>query len=146
MAAWDEMGTKNALVPPDQRHTRAWLHQTVNKRRKPHALSHEGQRSKLGSKRELRPGIWQIRVSCGYRDGGKRRVAYKTVYGNEVQADAAIVRLADEIGRCLRVGDAMTLDTYYWGYFSPMKHATTTNANANTYDSHYRSHIAEHFG
>lgn len=110
------------------------------------ALSHKEPRSKLGSKREIRPGVWQIRVSCGYREDGKRRVAYKTVYGNEVQADAAIVRLADEMGRCLRVGDAMTLDTYYWGYFSPMKHATTTNANANTYDSHYRAHIAEHFG
>ena len=50
------------------------------------------------------------------------------------------------MGRCLSVGDSMTLDTYFWGYFSPTKHATTTNANANTYDSHYRSHIAPHFG
>lgn len=39
-------------------------------------------------------------------------MAYKTIHGNEVQADAAIVKLADEMGRCLSVGDAMTLDTY----------------------------------
>lgn len=110
------------------------------------ALSHNGSRSKLGSKRELKPGIWQIRVSCGYREDGTRRVAHRTIHGNEIQADAAIVRLADEMGRCLSTGDAMTLDTYFWGYFSPMKHATTTNANANTYDSHYRAHIAQHFG
>ena len=108
------------------------------------ALSHN--RSKLGSKREVRPDVWQIRVSSGTREDGSRRTAYRTVRGNEVMADAAIVRLADEMGRCLSVGDAMTLDTYFWGYFSPMKHATTTNANANTYDSHYRSHIAPHFG
>ena len=108
------------------------------------ALSHN--RSQLGSKREVRPDVWQIRVSSGTREDGSRRTAYRTVRGNEVMADAAIVQLADEMGRCLSVGDAMTLDTYFWGYFSPMKHATTTNANANTYDSHYRSHIAPHFG
>ena len=39
------------------------------------------------------------------------RVAYKTIYGNEVQADAAIGKIADEMGRCLSVGDAMTPDT-----------------------------------
>lgn len=110
------------------------------------ALSHKSSRSKLGTKREIKPGVWEIGVSCGYREDGRRRYAWRRVHGNEVEADAAIVRLADEMGRCLSTGDAMTLDAYFWGYFSPMKHATTTNANANTYDSHYRSHIAGHFG
>lgn len=103
-------------------------------------------RSKLGTKREIRPNVWEVGVSCGTREDGKRRTAWRTVHGNEIEADAAIVRLASEMGRCLSVGDSMTLDTYFWGYFSPMKHATTTRANANTYDSHYRSHIAQHFG
>lgn len=110
------------------------------------ALSHKESRSKLGTKREIKPGVWEIGVSCGYREDGTRRYAWRRVRGNEVQADAAIVKLADEMGRCLSTGDSMTLDTYFWGYFSPAKHATTTNANANTYDSHYRSHIAPHFG
>ena len=110
------------------------------------ALSHNETRSKLGSKREIRPGVWQIRVSNGTREDGTRRVAYSTIKGNEVEADAEIVRLANEMGRCLSTGDDMTLDTYFWAYFSPTKHATTTNANANTYDSHYRTHIAPHFG
>ena len=108
------------------------------------ALSHN--RSKLGSKREIRPGVWQIRVSSGYRLDGTQRSASTTIYGNEIEADAAIVRLADELGRCLSTGDSMTLDAYFWGYFSPMKHATTTAANAKTYDSHYRAHIAPMFG
>lgn len=103
-------------------------------------------RSRLGSKREIRPNVWQISVSNGYREDGTRRRAYRTVYGNEVEADAAIVRLADEMNRCMSLGDSMTLDTYFWAYFSPMKHATTTKANANTHDSNYRSHIAGHFG
>jgi len=109
------------------------------------ASSHNS-RSKLGTKREIKPNVWRIEVANGYREDGKRRRAYRTVHGSEVEADAAIVRLADEMGRCLSTGDAMTLDTYFWGYFSPMKHATTTNANANTYDSHYRAHIAPTFG
>lgn len=108
------------------------------------ALSHN--RSKLGSKREIRPGVWQVRVSAGYRKDGTQRTATRTIYGNEIEADAAIVELAGEMGRCLSTGDDMTLDAYFWGYFSPMKHATTTNANANTYDSHYRAHIAPTFG
>ena len=103
-------------------------------------------RSKLGSKREVRPGVWEIRVSNGYRLDGSRRTAYETVHGNEIEANAAIVRLAQRMERCLTIGDAMTLDTYFWGYFLPLKEATTTNANAKTYSSHYRSHIAEYFG
>lgn len=109
------------------------------------AVSHKT-RSKLGTKREIRPGVWKIGVSNGYREDGKRRTAWRTVHGNEIEADAAIVRLAEEMGRCLSTGDEMTLDTYYWGYFSPMKHATTTKANASTHDSNYRTHIAPHFG
>ena len=124
---------------------RAWLPDRIGGSQM--ASSHNSKsRSKLGSKREVRPGVWQIRVSCGTREDGKRRTAYRTVHGNAVEADAAIVRLADEMGRCLLVGDSMTLSTYYWGYFSPMKHASTTNANANTYDTHFRSHIAPYFG
>lgn len=109
------------------------------------SVSHKT-RSKLGTKRELRPGVWQIGVSCGTRADGTRRTAWRTVHGSEVDADASIVRLAAEMGRCLSIGDDMTLDTYYWGYFSPTRHATTTKANAGTHDSTYRVHIAPTFG
>ena len=103
-------------------------------------------RSKLGTKREIRPNVWQIGVSCGTRADGKRRTAWRTVHGTDVDADAAIVKLADEMRRCASIGDDMTLDRYFWGYFSPFKHATTTNANAVAYDSCYRVHIAPAFG
>ena len=45
------------------------------------ALSHN--RSKLGSKREIRPDVWQIRVSSGYRKDGTQRTATRTVYGSD---------------------------------------------------------------
>lgn len=108
-------------------------------------VSHKS-RSRLGSKREIRPDVWEVSVTNGTRADGKKRRVYETIHGNEVEADAAIVRIAASMGRCLTTGDDMTLDAYFWGYFSPMKHATTTKANASTYDSHYRAHIAPHFG
>ncbi len=111
------------------------------------ASSHKStHRSKLGSKREIRPGVWRIRVSNGYKLDGSRRIATETIEGNEVEANAAIVRLAQRMGRCLTVGDAMTLDTYFWGYFLPGREASTTKANAKTYKYHYKAHIAPHFG
>ena len=108
--------------------------------------SHKVNRSKLGSWREVRPGVWEVRVSKGLRKDGKQRTKYATVKGTESDAIAEVVRLADEMGRCLTTGDPMTLDTYFWGYFVPLKESTTTKANSNTYKCHYRAHIARHFG
>lgn len=110
------------------------------------ASSHNSKRSKLGNWREVRPGVWEVSVSKGAKKDGSRRRAYRTVHGSESDAIAEVVRLADELGRCLTTGDPMTLDTYFWGYFLPLKQATTTKANSNTYKCHYRAHIAEHFG
>ena len=110
------------------------------------ASSHNSGRSKLGYWREVRDGVWEVTLSKGTKQDGTRRRAYRTVHGTESDAIAEVVKLADEMGRCLSTGDPMTLDTYFWGYFMPLKDATTTNANANTYRSHYRAHIAPHFG
>ena len=103
-------------------------------------------RSKLGSKREVRPGVWQVRVSQGYRHDGAQRVATRTVHGTEADAIATIVELSQEMGRCLSTGDPMTLDTYFYGYFLPLKQKTTSNANWKTYRHHFRAHISPHFG
>ena len=103
-------------------------------------------RSKLGSWREIRPNVWQVRVSRGYRADGNQRTASATVYGSEQDAISQAVRMADDMGRSMTLGDPMTLDTYFWAYFLPLKETTTTKANASTYKAHYRAHIAEHFG
>ena len=110
------------------------------------SYNENSQRSKLGTKREIKPGVWEVGISCGTRQDGTRRYKWRRIHGNEIEADAAIVQLAAEMGKCLTVGDSMTLNTYFEGYFSPLKHATTTKANAKTYDSHYKSHIAPWFG
>lgn len=103
-------------------------------------------RRRLGSRREVSPGTWQVRVSRGYRGDGRQRTATRTVHGTAQDADAEIVRLAAEMGRSPTLGDPMTLDEYFWGVFLPDREATTTRANANAYRSNYRNHIAPWLG
>lgn len=103
-------------------------------------------RSPVGHVKQVRPGVWEVSVSHGYRQDGTRRVAYRTVRGTEAKAQEERIRLAAEMGVNPRLGDPMTLDDYYWGVYSPDRHATTTNANAKTHDSNYRNHIAPELG
>lgn len=106
----------------------------------------DGRRSAKGSKREVRPGVWYIRVSSGYKKDGTQRRKRRTVHGTEIDADAAIVRLSEEMGVTLAVGDNMTLNWYFYTMFLPGRKATTTNANVKTYKTVYRCHIARDFG
>ncbi len=49
-----------------------------------------------GSKRELRPGVWELRVSLGYDpETGKRHQVSKTFHGGARAADAALRDLVD---------------------------------------------------
>lgn len=69
-------------------------------------------RSKHGSKREVTPGKWVIRVQAGFRaDGHVRRVS-RTVYGTETEADIAIAQLTQELGVSQAAHAGVTLDMY----------------------------------
>lgn len=96
--------------------------------------------------RETRPGVWEVRVSQGYRRDGRRRTVSRTVHGTEDDALAARAGLEAEMGRSPTLGDPMTLDEYFWGRFLPGRRRTTTRANAETCESIYRCHIAEKLG
>ena len=99
-----------------------------------------------GYKRELSPGVWEVQASVITGRTGRRRRLSRTVHGTEADANAALVRLQDELGRCPAAGDGMTLDEYFWGVFIPQKQASRTNATWKSYQSHYRAHIAEALG
>lgn len=103
-------------------------------------------RSPLGHKEEVRPGVWRVAVSCGYRADGTQRRVWRTVRGTARDADVEMARIAGEMGAEPWLGDRMTLDEYYWGRFSPERHATTTRANAASHDSNYRTHISPDLG
>lgn len=110
------------------------------------STKNKAERSKLGSKKEVRPGVWQIRVSAGYKKDGSQRRASRTVHGTERDADMAIARLADEMGRRPTLGDSYTLDDYFWGKFIPGREASTTKTNVLNHCSNYRNYIAPYFG
>ena len=76
-------------------------------------------RSSVGTKREVAPGKWIIRVSDGYRRDGERRRLSRTVYGTERDADLAIAELMTDMGRIPDLGDGCTLREYWDGIYHP---------------------------
>jgi len=73
-------------------------------------------RSKCGSWREVRPGVWQVRVSSGTRADGRRRDVSETIEGTEEDARRRALAIATELGRRPDLGRGLTLadwwDTY----------------------------------
>lgn len=102
-------------------------------------------RSRLGTKTQMPNGRWKVTVTHGYRRDGRRRKSCVTV-DTEEEADAAIVRLASDMGVTPTMGDPMTLDSYFWGVFLPRKRASRTKATADYYASAYRTHVSPTFG
>lgn len=106
-------------------------------------------RSKLGSKREVAPGKWVIRVQAGFRaDGHVRRVS-RTVHGTETEADIAIAQLAQELGMSQAVHAGVTLDMYYWGVLrgSPRNRGKPrSRASLREYDGQMDNYISPVLG
>lgn len=106
-------------------------------------------RSKLGSKREVAPGKWVIRVQAGFRaDGHVRRVS-RTVYGTETEADIVIAQLAQELGVSQAAHAGVTLDMYYWGVFrdSPSNRGKPrSKASLREYDGQMCNYISPVLG
>ena len=67
-------------------------------------------RSPLGHKEEVRPGVWRVAVSCGYRADGAQRRVWRTVRGTARDADVEMARIAGEMGAEPWLGDRMTLE------------------------------------
>lgn len=103
-------------------------------------------RQNTGTKREVRPGVWQVRVSMGYAHDGRQRRVSKTIHGTERDADAAISALIGDMARSSTAGDPITLDEYFWNFFVPGREKTSTHKNVVSHRSNYRAHVAETFG
>ena len=74
-------------------------------------------RAKLGSKRKLANGKWQIRVSHGYRVDGAQRTVTETV-DTETDADRRILELAVQMGKAPDLGAGITLKKLWEIYLS----------------------------
>jgi len=89
-------------------------------------------RSSAGSKREVAPGKWVVRVSDGYRRDGKQRRLSRTVYGTERDADRAIAELTAQMGAVPDFGDGCTLGEYWESIYHPRIVARTEMRDSRT--------------
>lgn len=98
-------------------------------------------RANLGSKRERRPGVWEIAVGAGYCDDGSRRRAYSTVYGTEREADYEILRLSRELGLSPSFANINTLGDYWPDFYSRCHAKGLTKAALMDYADTWRLHV-----
>ena len=89
-------------------------------------------RSKLGSKRRLDNGKWQVRVSRGYRVDGSQRTVYETVE-TEADADRRIIEIATDIGRAPDIAAGLTLRRL-WELYLADKGARLAAKTVNDYE------------
>ena len=88
-------------------------------------------RSKLGSKRRLSDGRWEVRVSHGYRVDGKQRTI-REVLPDEDTADRRIVEIAADMGIHPEMGAGLTLNTL-WSLYKRDKGERLARKTINDY-------------
>lgn len=74
-------------------------------------------RARLGSKRQLPSGRWEVAVASGYRVDGKVRRAYAVV-DTEEDADRRIVELSADMGRAPDLSAGITLERLWTLYLA----------------------------
>lgn len=104
------------------------------------------ERSRLGSKREVRSGVWEIRVSLGYREDGRQRTVYRTVNGTESDADREIAQLASDMGRSPSMGRQATIADYWPDFVLRCRAKGVANSTLRDYEKHWRLRIEPTFG
>ena len=92
-----------------------------------------------GSMREVRDGVWRLRVMIG------GRCRSSTCYGTREDAEEMLKRLVADARR-EQATDGTTLDDYFWRSFVPGRERTSTIASVKTYQSVWRNHIAPELG
>lgn len=103
-------------------------------------------RSKSGSKREVRPGVWEVSASAGYREDGRQRRAYRTVHGTEADADRALRALVVEMGQTPSLGCTSTVGDYWPMFVRRARAKGLSNATLTDYEKQWRLRIEPAFG
>lgn len=95
---------------------------------------------------EKGPGRYLVTVSAGRRADGKRRIRSKTVYGTRQDAEIACARLAAEMGAKPNMGDTMTANEYFWGFYVPVHGKMLAKSTIERYEGVWRCHIEKTLG
>lgn len=98
-----------------------------------------------GYKREVRPGVWYLRVSHGTRRDGSRRQVNETFHGDEAHAQARCDELWMQLGGKPNLGMGVTLDQYFRRVFVPTRSTYLAKKTMARYVQVYEDHIAPTF-
>lgn len=101
-------------------------------------------RSKLGSKRRLADGRWEVRVSHGYRIDGKQRTI-REVVDTEDAAERRIVEIAADMGIHPEIGAGLTLSTL-WSLYKRDKGKRLATKTLNDYSRYMDDLWCERMG
>lgn len=99
-----------------------------------------------GTKREIRPGVWEVSVANGYREDGQPRREYRYVEGTESDADEARVLLAADMGRSPSLGNTSTLADYWPTFELRLRAKGASNATISDYEKEWRLRVKPQFG
>jgi integrase len=101
-----------------------------------------------GSVSEIRPGVWKIRVSCGFRADGRRRYLTRTIRGGKREAKAVCAELTIESNRLrLRAGDLDADTLAAWlALWMASRRAMVSAHTLETQARAIRLHIAPNIG
>ncbi|HVF15106.1 MAG TPA: hypothetical protein VM942_10930 [Acidimicrobiales bacterium] len=106
-AAWE---FAHGPLPPGARvlacsEERACVHLGHLRLDRPQRATPPRRQRRTGSKREVKPGVWELAVSLGAGPDGRTRRRYRTINGREEDADIALADLAETANGPTRLGD-----------------------------------------
>lgn len=103
-------------------------------------------RGRTGSKREVRPGVWEVSASAGYREDGRQRREYRYVTGTEAEAEAARVALVADMSGSPSLGLRSTLSDYWPTFEARLVAKGVTNATILDYRKSWELRVRPQFG
>ena len=103
-------------------------------------------RNVAGSKRERRPGVWELRVSVGYREDGSQRSVSRTFRGSETEAELALRDLRAELCADSSLGKTSTISDYWPMFLAQLRAKGVARATIDDYSKSWRLRIEPSFG
>lgn len=103
-------------------------------------------RRRLGSIRELRPGVFRVELSHGYDPiTGERRRMSEVVHGSDVDAERVLARFLLEIGS-LPSGGALTVSSFFDDLYYPWLADHVRRSTREGYEGKLDRHVKPRLG
>ena len=105
-----------------------------------------GERSRIGSKREMKPGVWDLALTHGRDSLGRQRRLYRRFEGTDAEADRELARMAVEMGASPSLGDPRTVGEYWPWFLRRCELKGLARETLRDYETQWRLRIEPEFG